>query len=106
MPDARLLPVIGYEEMLELAHQGAQVMQTRAVELGWVNGVEIAVRSTFSDHPGTRIKEDPDVEQRNKVRGLATDRNVAKVTVVGVPDRPGIAHASSRRSRRRASTST
>ena len=77
VPDARLLPIIGYEEMLELAGQGAQVMQTRAVELGWVNGVEIAVRSTFSDHPGTRIKEDPDVEQRNKVRGLATDRHVA-----------------------------
>ena len=93
VPDARLLPVIGYEEMLELAHQGAQVMQTRAVELGWVNGVEIAVRSTFSDHPGTRIKEDPDVEQRNKVRGLASDRNVAKVTVVAVPDCPGIARS-------------
>jgi len=90
VPDARLLPVISYEEMLELAHQGAQVMHTRAVELGWVNGVEIAVRSTFSDHPGTRIKEDPDVEQRNKVRGLATDRNVAKITLVAVPDRPGI----------------
>jgi aspartate kinase len=93
VPDARLLPVIGYEEMLELAHQGAQVMQTRAVELGWVNGVEIAVRSTFSDHPGTRIKEDPDVEQRNKVRGLASDRNVAKLTVAAVPDRPGIARS-------------
>ncbi len=93
VPDARLLPVIGYEEMLELAQQGAQVMQTRAVELGWVNGVVIAVRSTFSDHPGTHIKEDPLVEQRNKVRGLATDRHVAKVTLVGVPDRPGVAHA-------------
>ena len=93
VPDARLLPVIGYEEMLELAHQGAQVMQTRAVELGWVNGVEIAVRSTFSDHPGTLIKEDPDVEQRNKVRGLALDRKVAKLTLVEVPDRPGIARA-------------
>jgi aspartate kinase len=93
VPDARLLPVIGYEEMLELAHQGAQVMQTRAVELGWVNGVEIAVRSTFTDHPGTRIKEDPDVEQRNKVRGLATDRHVAKVTLVAVPDRPGVARS-------------
>jgi aspartate kinase len=91
VPEARLLPVIGYEEMLELAHQGAQVMQTRSVELGWVNDVEIAVRSTFSDHPGTRIKEDPAVEQRNKVRGLATDRNVAKLTLVAVPDRPGIA---------------
>ncbi len=93
VPDARLLPVIGYEEMLELAQQGAQVMQTRAVELGWVNGVEIAVRSTFSDHPGTRIKEDPDVEQRNKVRGLALERKVAKLTLVEVPDRPGIARA-------------
>ncbi len=93
VPEARLLPVIGYEEMLELAQQGAQVMQTRAVELGWVNGVVIAVRSTFSDHPGTRIREDPLVEQRNKVRGLATDRHVAKVTLVGVPDRPGVARA-------------
>ena len=93
VPEARLLPVVGYEEMLELAGQGAQVIQTRAVELGWVNGVEIAVRSTFSDHPGTRIREDPDVEQRNKVRGLATDRHVAKVTLVAVPDRPGVARA-------------
>ncbi|MFI5261802.1 MAG: aspartate kinase [Candidatus Limnocylindrales bacterium] len=93
VPEARLLPVIGYEEMLELAQQGAQVMQTRAVELGWVNDLVIAVRSTFSDHPGTRIKEDLAVEQRNKVRGLATDRHVAKVTLVGVPDRPGVARA-------------
>ncbi|HUG47378.1 MAG TPA: aspartate kinase [Candidatus Limnocylindria bacterium] len=93
VPDARLLPVIGYEEMLELAIQGAQVMQTRAVELGWVNGVEIAVRSTFSDNPGTVIREVAGVEQRNKVRGLATDRNVAKLTLVAVPDRPGVARA-------------
>src|SRR6267142_4250595 len=81
------------EEMLELAHQGAQVMQTRAVELGWVNGVVIEVLSSFEDAPGTLIKEDPFVEQRNKVRGLAHDRNVAKVTVVEVPDRPGVARA-------------
>ncbi len=93
VPEARLLPTIGYEEMLELAGQGAQVMQARAVELGWVNGVEIAVRSSFSDHPGTRITEDDHVEQRNRVRGLATDRNVAKVTLVAVPDRPGVARA-------------
>ena len=86
---ARQLPVIGYEEMLELAHQGAQVMQVRAVELGWVNGVVIEVLSSFEDAPGTLIKEDPFVEQRNKVRGLAHDRNVAKVTIVAVPDRPG-----------------
>jgi aspartate kinase len=88
---ARQLPVIGYEEMLELAHQGAQVMQVRAVELGWVNDVVIEVLSSFEDAPGTLIKEDPSVEQRNKVRGLAHDRNVAKVTLVAVPDRPGVA---------------
>ena len=88
---ARQLDIIGYEEMLELAHQGAQVMQTRAVELGWVNDVAIEVLSSFEDAPGTLIKEDPLVEQRNKVRGLAHDRNVAKVTLVDVPDRPGVA---------------
>src|SRR5215208_2243904 len=93
VPAARQLDVIGYEEMLELAHQGAQVMQTRAVELGWVNDVVIEVLSSFEDAPGTLIKEDPFVEQRNKVRGLAHDRNVAKVTIVAVPDRPGIARS-------------
>src|SRR6187551_2478482 len=91
VPRARQLTVIGYEEMLELAHQGAQVMQVRAVELGWVNGVVIEVLSSFEDAPGTLIKEDPLVEQRNKVRGLAHDRNVAKVTLVEVPDQPVVA---------------
>jgi aspartate kinase len=91
VPSARQLAVIGSEEMLELANQGAQVMQTRAVELGWVNGVTIEVLSSFEDAPGTLITEDPLVEQRNKVRGLAHDRNVAKVTLVEVPDRPGVA---------------
>ena len=93
VPSARHLAVIGYEEMLELAQQGAQVMQVRAVELGWVNNVVIEVLSSFVDAPGTLIKEDPLVEQRNKVRGLAHDRNVAKVTLVAVPDRPGVARA-------------
>jgi aspartate kinase len=93
VPSARQLPVIGYEEMLELAHQGAQVMQTRAVELAWVNDVVIEVLSSFEDAPGTSIAEDPLVEQRNKVRGLAHDRNVAKVTLVEVPDRPGVARS-------------
>jgi aspartate kinase len=91
--DARQLEVIGYEEMLELAQQGAQVMQVRAVELGWINAVEIEVLSSFEDAPGTLIREDPLVEQRNKVRGLAHDRNVAKVTLLAVPDRPGIARS-------------
>jgi aspartate kinase len=68
-------------------------MQVRAVELGWVNDVVIEVLSSFEDAPGTRIQEDPLVEQRNKVRGLAHDRNVAKITLVAVPDRPGVAHS-------------
>jgi aspartate kinase len=93
VPNARQLNVIGYEEMLEMAQQGAQVMQVRAVELGWINGVEIEVLSSFEDAPGTLIREDPLVEQRNKVRGLAHDRNVAKVTLLAVPDRPGIARS-------------
>jgi aspartate kinase len=102
----RASSVIGYEEMLELAHQGAQVMQVRAVELGWINGVVIEVLSSFEDAPGTLIKEDPLVEQRNKVRGLAHDRNVAKVT--SSPCRTGRASPgrSSNRSPRPASTST
>jgi aspartate kinase len=68
-------------------------MQTRAVELGWVNDVVIRVRSTFSDHPGTSIQEVSAVELRDKVRAMALDRKVAKITLVGVPDRPGIAQA-------------
>jgi aspartate kinase len=89
--NARQLTVIGYEEMLELAEQGAQVMQARAVELGWINDVVIEVLSSFEDVPGTFIREDLLVEQRNKVRGLASDKDVAKVTLLAVPDRPGVA---------------
>ena len=92
-PAARQLSVVGYEEMLELANQGAQVMQTRAVELGWVNNVAIEVLSSFEEQPGTVIKEDTQVEKRNKVRGLAADTKVAKVTMVAVPDKPGIARS-------------
>ena len=91
--DAQLIPEIGYEEMLELAHQGAQVMQTRAVELGWINDVIIRVRSTFGDQPGTTICEVTSMELRDKVRAMAVDRKVAKVTLLGVPDRPGLARS-------------
>jgi aspartate kinase len=90
---ARKLDTVGYEEMLELAQQGAQVMQARAVELAWINDVVIEVLSSFEDEPGTFIREDPLVEQRNKVRGLAHDRDVAKITLVAVPDRPGVARS-------------
>jgi aspartate kinase len=90
---ARKLDTVGYEEMLELAQQGAQVMQARAVELGWINDVVIEVLSSFEDGPGTFIREDPLVEQRNKVRGLAHDRDVAKITLIAAPDRPGVARS-------------
>jgi aspartate kinase len=91
VPEAHKLKEIGYEEMLELATLGAKVMHSRAVELGQVYKMPILVASSFNDKPGTIIHGGIPMEIRNKVRGIAQDLNVAKVTVVGVPDRPGIA---------------
>jgi aspartate kinase len=91
VPDAHSLPEIGYEEMLELATYGAGVMHPRAVELGELFNVPIRVASSFSDNPGTMIHGGVSMEVRNKVTAIAHDLDVAKVTVVGVPDRPGIA---------------
>jgi aspartate kinase len=93
VPEARNLKEIAYEEMLELASYGAKVMHPRAVELGQSYDVPIVVASSFSDAPGTTICKEASMEVRNKVRGIAYDTNVAKVTVVGVPDHPGIAAA-------------
>lgn len=90
-PSARKLPEIDYEEMLELASYGAKVMHPRAVELGWVYNIPILVASSFTETPGTLIHGGASMEVRNKVRGIAFDRDVAKITVVGVPDKPGIA---------------
>ncbi len=91
-PSARPLRDIGYEEMLELATTGARVMHARAVEVGALYGVAILVASTFDEAaPGTLIHEETTMEQANKVRGIAHQPHVAKVTVRGVPDRPGIA---------------
>jgi aspartate kinase len=92
-PSARKLRDISYEEMLELAAVGAKVMHPRAVELGAVYGVEIVVASSFKDEPGTLIHGGVSMEQFNKVRGIAQDMDVAKVTLRAVPDRPGIAAA-------------
>jgi aspartate kinase len=91
--NARKLDQISYEEMLELASLGARVMHPRAVELGEVYGVPILVRSSFSDAPGTLITRIENVEVRKNVRGIAHDTDVAKIRIVGVPDRPGIAAA-------------
>ncbi len=91
VPSARRLEKISYEEMLELSSLGAKVLQTRSVELAAKHQVPVEVRSTFQDGPGTRVvKEDGDMEQV-LVSGITGDRNQAKVTVVGVPDQPGIA---------------
>jgi aspartate kinase len=91
VPQARRLAEVGYDEMLEMATYGAGVMHPRAVELGELFHIPILVTSSFSDNPGTLIHGGVAMEARNKVRGIAYDPNVAKITVVGVPDRPGIA---------------
>lgn len=88
---ARKLEKVTFEEMLEMASQGARVLQTRSVELAMNHGVELQVLSSFVNGPGTFVvNEDEDVEQQ-VVSGIAYTRDEAKVTIVGVPDRPGIA---------------
>jgi aspartate kinase len=91
VPDAQKLNEIGYEEMLEMATSGARVMHHRSVELAQVFNMPILVASSLVDRPGTIIHGGKNMEQRNKVRGIAHDMDVAKVTITGVPDRPGIA---------------
>jgi len=91
--EAQKLTEISYEEMLEMANYGARVMHPRAVELGEVYNIPILVASSFNQRPGTLIHREVSMEVRNKVRGIAHDLDVAKITVIGVPDRPGIAAA-------------
>jgi len=93
VPEARKLSEIGYEEMLEMATYGARVMHPRAVELGEVFNVPILVASSFTDNQGTLIHGEASMEVRNKVRSITHDLDVARIMVVGVPDRPGIAAA-------------
>ncbi len=91
VPEAQCLEEIHYEEMLELATYGAKVLHPRAVELGELFHIPILVASSFNENPGTLIHGGVSMEVRNKVRSIAHDLNVGKITVVGVPDRPGIA---------------
>src|SRR5205823_6267655 len=94
VPSARLLPRIAYPEMLELASAGARVMHPRAVEIAEAFSMELHVRSSFHAGPGTIIcSEEAIMEDRNRVRGIAHEEHVARLSVVGVPDRPGIAAA-------------
>ncbi len=95
VPKAWKLDEISFEEMLELANYGAK-MNPRSIELGMAYNTPILVASSFSDVPGTLIHGDAAMnknvgEMRNRVSGIATDTNVAKITVQGVKDRPGIA---------------
>ncbi|MCX8070519.1 MAG: aspartate kinase, partial [Thermodesulfovibrionales bacterium] len=91
VPEARKLDKISYEEMLELASLGAKVLQTRSVEFAMKYNVPVVVRSSFNDNKGTLvIKEDKDMEDV-VVSGVAYDKNQSKITILGVPDKPGIA---------------
>jgi aspartate kinase len=91
VPAARKLTEISYDEMLELASLGAKVMQSRSVEFAKKFGVVFEVRSSLNDNPGTIVKEETKSMEGVVVRGVALDKNQAKVTLVGVPDKPGVA---------------
>ena len=94
VPDARKMKEITYDEMLEMARLGAGVMQPRSVEMGMYFNIPIHVRSTFTNKPGTMIREAYTMEEKDfLIRGVAHDSNVAKVAVLGVPNDPGVAHA-------------
>ncbi len=90
--DARQLQRLTFEEMLELASVGAKVLQIRAVEFASKYRVPLRVLSSFEEGPGTLItQEDPEMEQP-LISGIAYNRDAAKLTILGVPDRPGIAN--------------
>ena len=91
VPEAYRLDENGYEEMLELATYGNKVMQPRAIELAELYNIPIRVASSFNDNPGTLIHGGVSMEIRNKVRSVCYDMDVAKISVLGIPDKPGIA---------------
>jgi aspartate kinase len=92
VPSAYKLPAVTYEEMLEMSASGAKVMALRSVEFARNHGVRLHVRSTFSDQPGTWIREeDEELLEKAIISGVTHDTSEAKLTVFGVPDRPGVA---------------
>lgn len=88
--DARKLAVISYDEMLELASLGAQVLNNRSVEMAKKYGIELEVLSSLTKKPGTIVKEAAKMEEM-LISGVAKDEDVARVSIIGVPDRPGLA---------------
>ena len=91
VPNARKLEEISYDEMLELASLGAKVMQSRSVEFAKKFGVVFEVRSSLNVNPGTIVKEETKNMEDVVIRGVSLDKNQAKVTLVAVPDKPGVA---------------
>ena len=89
--DAQKLDRISFEEMLELASLGAKVLQIRSVEFGMKYGVRLHVRSSFNDNTGTIVTKEEEIMETAVVSGGAYSKNEAKITIVKVPDRPGIA---------------
>jgi aspartate kinase len=88
---ARKLERVTYEEMLEMASQGATVLQTRSVEMAMKHRVPVQVRSSFQDGPGTLVVDEDEIVEQAVVSGIAYSRDEAKITLVKVPDRPGVA---------------
>ena len=88
---ARKLDKITYEEMLEMASQGAKVLQTRSVEMAMNHGVRVQVLSSFSNAPGTLVVDEEEIVEQEVVSGIAYSRDEAKITLLGVEDRPGVA---------------
>jgi aspartate kinase len=91
VPNAKKMEVISYDELLELASAGAKVMQSRSVEFAKKFKVEFEVKSSMNNNPGTIVKEETRNMEDVVIRGVALDKNQAKVTVVAVPDKPGVA---------------
>jgi aspartate kinase len=91
VPKARKLASISYEEMLEMSASGAKIMQLRSVEYGRKYSIVLEVRSSFTDKPGTIIGGDEKILEKAVVSGVTCDDSEAKITIFGVPDRPGIA---------------
>ena len=91
VPGARKLDAVSYEEMLELSASGAKVLMLRSVEFARNHGVRIHVRSAFSEAPGTWVVSQEELMEQPIISGIAHDTSAAEVTILGVPDRPGIA---------------
>ncbi len=91
VPEARKLDRIAYEEMLELASLGAKVLQTRSVELAKKYHVPLMVRSSFNQNPGTLVTKEESQMEDVVVSGIAYNKDEAKISVIGIPDRPGVA---------------